>query len=541
MANISELKNLKLEDTATTLTEIERLKAEGNALHAQGNHQDAYQKYSQAIKESAVAPADNARLAILYANRAASCLAMKEYLDAMHDGQQGWARIGTAAHALQAWEVCQHAWTSGLSCLPSGTSRPRSWCSKRSSRRADAGHAKAKATAESHITQIGSNSSMLAGMPWNRALKLAETGKLYGGELPSSGYVILNAYRDFVRGMQTLQQIVTTRKGDNMEALADLTNGILRDTRVFHAHPQFFDQLEAQVRFEARFSGAWGSGGAKQIQTEAVQRLKTAGWLPVRRALSVTIRGWMMKGFIDDNMGVASGGVEFYKRIIDVLEWGRRTWANVPSEDRGVIFEDSFLYLKKGAGSGYSLEDIAQMARDMKAETEASRRPPDWALDPGFYASFWIYPVAEALAILGWHHMQLGFRQLEGKVSGDRVTTFTQSSKYYVEAAEKYPEDDEHRPYFLAVALEALWWAGSPLRETLPLCRKIRDVMPKSAELWEFSQMSRNNRNANCKEAVLFLSDCEKKIASGKATLESDLLPSDLLERRRRFDADFEE
>jgi hypothetical protein len=99
-------------------------------------------------------------------------------------------------------------------------------------------------------------------------------------------------------------------------------------------------------------------------------------------------------------------------------------------KDRGVIFEASFvrgirrlyipavlsvslattvsqawtklippkLYLKNGDDSGYTLEDIAQMARDLKAETEASGRPPSTDLDPGFYASFWIYPIAEALS-----------------------------------------------------------------------------------------------------------------------------------------------
>ncbi|KAJ6523562.1 hypothetical protein B0H19DRAFT_648989 [Mycena capillaripes] len=66
-----------------------------------------------------------------------------------------------------------------------------------------------------------------------------------------------------------------------------------------------------------------------------------------------------MRGFIDSNMGVLNGGVEFYQRILDVLEWGRRTYPNVPSEvcvwcarelrnsrqhkDRGAIFEASFV------------------------------------------------------------------------------------------------------------------------------------------------------------------------------------------------------
>ncbi|KAJ7109814.1 hypothetical protein C8R44DRAFT_263484 [Mycena epipterygia] len=541
---------------------VERLKAEGNDLHGQGSYQAAYQVYSEAIKETE----DNSILAILLANRAASCLAMKEYLDAMHDGQKAakldptyakaWARIGVASHALEIWNICRNAWKSGLSCLPATDLTPAQLVLKTQFeaglKAADAGEAKTKASAESkkYIMEI---SSTAANMPWNRALELAGRNKLARGDLPSSGFVILNAYRDFIRGITTMRKMVITRKGEDRQvkafpnALVDITNGLLRDTRVFHADSQFFEQLDAQLRFEVEFTGAWGSGGPKQVQKEAPLRLAKLGWLPVRRALSVTVRLWMMRGFVDSNIGVLNAGLEFYQRILDVLEWGRRTWPNVSSQDRGVIFEDSFvrgirrlyipavmgLYLKKGADSGYTLENIADLARELKAETEASIRPPDWALDPGFFASFWIYPIAEALSILGWYHMQLGLKCIDQEDFNDQaVIDFSKSSQYYVQAAEKYPEDDEHHPYFLAIALEALWWGDAPLRVTLPLCRKIRTAMSKPVQIWEFSQNSMKKRNSNCKDAVRFLIECEQKLAKGEATLESALMPSDLMERR---------
>lgn len=50
----------------------EKLKLEANALHQQRQYQAAYHKYTEAIE---YAPEN----AILYANRAASGLAMKEY------------------------------------------------------------------------------------------------------------------------------------------------------------------------------------------------------------------------------------------------------------------------------------------------------------------------------------------------------------------------------------------------------------------------------------------------------------------------------
>ena len=52
----------------------ERLKAQGNTLHVKGQYRAAYKKYSEAIKE-------DPRNAVYWANRAASGLAMKEYVN----------------------------------------------------------------------------------------------------------------------------------------------------------------------------------------------------------------------------------------------------------------------------------------------------------------------------------------------------------------------------------------------------------------------------------------------------------------------------
>ncbi|KAJ7292922.1 hypothetical protein C8J57DRAFT_10258 [Mycena rebaudengoi] len=561
------MESISYEDTnVAKLSKNELLKAEGNTLHQQGHYQAAYQKYSDAIKETT--SADNTLLAVLYSNRAASCLALREYMDALHDGQEAakldptyvkaWARIGTAAQALEIWDVSGKAWKSGLSCLPSTDPTSAQLVLKTQFeaglKAAAAGQAKGQESAQSRIRQYPIGSSTVMNMPWHRALRLANQNKLVTGDLPSSGFSILNAYWDFDRGRKSLQQITAIRDGDTVQfkgsptALVDLTNGLLRDQRVFHADPQFFDHLGNQCQFEAEYSGAWMTGGPKQVKKEAPERLEIVGWLPVRRALSVTVRAWIMRGYIDSNMGAHFGGVEFYKRVLDVLEWGCRTWPNVSSEDRGVIFEASFirgvrrlyipavigLYMKKGSESGYTLHDIAEMARDLKAATEISELQPECLLDPGFHLSFWVYPLAEALSTLGWYHMQLGHLQItSGNADSEEASSnFSQSSKYYIQSAEKYPEDDEHRPYFLAVALEAHWWAESPLRVTLPLCRAIRAAMPGPQELWANSQMTMNKQNANCHEALEFLVHAEKQIALGKATLNTALRPVDLMKRR---------
>lgn len=42
-------------------------------------------------------------------------------------------------------------------------------------------------------------------------------------------------------------------------------------------------------------------------------------------------------------MGNHDAALEFHTRAIEVLEWGRQVWRSVPKDDRGAIFEITFL------------------------------------------------------------------------------------------------------------------------------------------------------------------------------------------------------
>jgi hypothetical protein len=50
----------------------------------------------------------------------------------------------------------------------------------------------------------------------------------------------------------------------------------------------------------------------------------------------------------------------------------------------------------KGEEIGHSIEDIAEIARQMIVETDAN--PPSSAVDIGFLASFWLYAKADAIS-----------------------------------------------------------------------------------------------------------------------------------------------
>jgi hypothetical protein len=50
-----------------------------------------------------------------------------------------------------------------------------------------------------------------------------------------------------------------------------------------------------------------------------------------------------MRAFMEKSAGNHIVGSDFYRHALDVLEWGRQTWPNVPKAERGVIFELSFV------------------------------------------------------------------------------------------------------------------------------------------------------------------------------------------------------
>lgn len=56
------------------------------------------------------------------------------------------------------------------------------------------------------------------------------------------------------------------------------------------------------------------------------------------------LSAYIMRGFMETGLrGRADVGVEFIGKAIEIIEWGRQVWRNVRKEDRGVIFEETFL------------------------------------------------------------------------------------------------------------------------------------------------------------------------------------------------------
>ncbi|KIK02046.1 hypothetical protein K443DRAFT_6458 [Laccaria amethystina LaAM-08-1] len=511
----------------------EQLKALGNEFYQKGRYEDAYKTYSDAIKK-------DPNNAVLYANRAATyaaCDARKATeIDPTY--AKAWARLGTAMHALSSWKRCIPVWERALACLPPDESM--SATDRRLKVQLEEGLKKSQDAIDNvqapPVVQLTTGPDDVDKVPWKRALvkeqQLLPLNKL------SSSFAILNAYRDFSDGVEHMKQIQRNPSGGGFlwfgrtDAIASISNGILRDQRVFHVDSDdWFDKYNLQVEFEANEVKAWIGSGPKMVKEEAIKRLKREGWQSVRHALALTVRAWIMRAFMEKSAGNHIVGSDFYRHALDVLEWGRQTWPNVPKAERGVIFELSFVRTVKKLCLGamhqrlchrdadcvFTKEDLAELARELVFETDANPPVPGDPLDAGGYLSFWHHPKGEAFSILGWYHMEAAFRSDE---DGDKYHHFTESASYYIQAAEMYPEDDEYYPYYLKIALEAYWLRGAPLRDSLALCKRIRIAIPKMLVFWEVSQMA-EERDKSLKEALDWEVEQQRALVEDTKTLDS--------------------
>ncbi|KAF4612295.1 hypothetical protein D9613_004070 [Agrocybe pediades] len=527
----------------------ERLKTEGNAFHVTGKYREAYKKYSEAIKED---PTN----AVYYANRAASSLAMKEFMDASSDSQKAteldptyakaWGRLASARFALGMWTMSEEAYRSALKCLPTETETITEADKKLRAQFLE-GLQKSKNAKASNVAfknAITVKQAQGSTLPWQKAAahreEFAKAGKY------SSAFVILHAYEEFHQGVTSMKSLAKKPVNGQLgyfgrnDALVGLTNGIMRDSRVFHIDSSdWVDKYNDQVMFESTHSNAWTTGGPQTIKQDAVTRLKNQGWDKVRPAISTTIRAWIMRGFMAQKAQQQHlVALEYYSQALEVLEWGHRKWEDVPTSDRGVVFESTFIrgvkHLRLAAlfeclssktkGCKYNKEDIATWSRDMIAEIDADPPPFIVTADPGFLPSFWLYPKAEALGTLGWYYMQLG---LGSNVKEDAFVNFSLSADYYLQAAATYPDDDENALIFLAVVFEAYVFQGKPLKDVFAITAQIDRALPNVLKIWENSP-NMDPKRSNVFAFLEFGYECMNRVEAGTLSLDAVVKPKSI-------------
>ena len=58
----------------------------------------------------------------------------------------------------------------------------------------------------------------------------------------------------------------------------------------------------------------------------------------------ISLSAWFLRAYFADRSGQnKTVAMQYYNSIVDVLEWGAKTWHDVPTSDRGVIFLKTFV------------------------------------------------------------------------------------------------------------------------------------------------------------------------------------------------------
>ncbi|KAH9846628.1 hypothetical protein C2E23DRAFT_890715 [Lenzites betulinus] len=530
-------------------SEATRLKAEGNALFLKGNFSRAYEKYSQAIKH------DDGN-AILYCNRAACSLGLNRYIEAYTDADQAtkldstyakaWARLATACAGLGKLEQTVASWKRAIAVLPVEHMTPAEQKQKdQYATELKGATARLERRArEIPATDYVSTRAKSEHLPWDRAKEIIRDmgpNKTWN----SSAWAIAHAHAEWSRGIELMKQMRPMRTAAGMgyigrsDAIMILTNGLLADSRVFAITEQdFSDRYNRQVLFELSQTKAWSEGGSRRVIAEAPVRLAAEGWDSLRPALSLTVRAWIMRAFIQSNVtNEPEAALDFYTSAIEVLQWGRSTWKDISSKDRGAIFQESFLRGIKclrletlmmgysanpGPTSKFPLSEILAGAEDIiKEVTPLVNQPPTEEHMFGFHLSFVRYPLANAYSLRGFYHQHTArnIRNAMGPAS-DVVEHFKTAAQEYIQAADIYPSDEENHIMCLMFAADALLEARSPAGEVVKLFDRINDAIPVVNLIWEFSANATAAVNGMLERDMDFRDRLVQKMQEGRLTAD---------------------
>ncbi|KIY51282.1 hypothetical protein FISHEDRAFT_37531 [Fistulina hepatica ATCC 64428] len=532
------------------------LKQEGNALFAAQKWKLASKKYTAAIEL-------DEKNAILYANRCACRLQMrmcvymllrvlKRATEFDPTYAKGWARLATAHDSLKEPHHSIKAWEKAIAALPVEN---LSSAEEKQKEQYTAG-LKAAHTAQDALKRrekdliiLGAKDARM--LPWEVAATMIPRLRAEG-DTTSSAWRIYDANQDFQQALEWMRQLQfksmkvggqpATQMFGQQGALESLTNALLLDKRVFRMDNEFIQLYNKQVQFEAESRKAWVEGGTDTLKPAIKERLRKEGWDSVRPALTVTIRGFIMRGFMSAGLlGKHEAGIEFYTRSIELIEWIMAEYSDVPEDTRGAIFCTTFLrgvrdlrleeYMQaySSTKSASSLEVLRTNAQAILDEMDAVR--PRAAAHRQVRV-FYLCPYV--LCAESWHRFtstdnsMLGFCQMrEGNAlaSSDPAAArehYAKAGAKYLEACNYLPEDDETYAVYLCSALDNMRnGACATVRDTLAVYDRLGAALPKMQVLWAKSALAQQGRDQIIKMQLSHEKEVRRALANNQATLDS--------------------
>ncbi|KAH9891072.1 hypothetical protein C8Q73DRAFT_734877 [Cubamyces lactineus] len=489
--------------------EAERLKAEGNALFVQRNFAGAYKKFTEALQH-------DDKNAILYCNRAACSLGINRYLEAYTDANEAtelsstyakaWSRLAAASAGLGKSDEAISHWKRALAVLPvenlSATEQKQKEQYTADLKIAIARQAASDRHKPAQVIVKDADS------PWNRAVPILQSLPT-PPDWSSSAWIILSARQSWVYGCEAMNQLrsFTTSSGTGCfgikGTIASFSNALLQDPRAFSiADKEFFDKYNQQVIFEITETRAWSNGSSSTVMRDAPKRLREEGWNATRPALAVTVRGWIMRAFLQSNLSPdVQAALDFYTSAIEVLSWGIDLWKDVPNSEKGSIFQASFLrgvkclrldamlqaYNDKPHLQTQSfLDEILRGAQNLIDDLAAApMEPPTETGLYGHYLSFARYPMAQAHSLIGFCRSRAAMEF--PKNSAESLASLRAAAESYAQAAEYIPIDDEKHVSYLHYSFDCLLEAGSPASQLAAILNRIHEAIPIMRRIWQFS------------------------------------------------------
>ncbi|KAK7052880.1 hypothetical protein VNI00_004200 [Paramarasmius palmivorus] len=516
---------------------IDKLKEEGNKLFANKDFKAAIAKYTEGITL-------DDKNAVLYANRAACKLSIKQYLDAASDASlateidpryaKAWARLATAQdmafiQALKQPVGSVYSWRKAVDALSKGGLTE---AEKKQKAEYEASLARAKKD-EAYFWDTNKpfdyeKMSAFARTPLSHKLSWEIATEMIPqlireGNCKSSAWTIAFAYNRFEEANRWIMQnsIQGTFAMVKLQCIEKLTNAIITDMRVFHvSDPKWFEKFEHQMYLEAQSRQAWTHAAPEKIKKEALQRLAKES-------------SWVVFGFLDGGMRHNwTSEAQYIGRAIEIIKWGRRVWADVAHEDRGVIFRETFLrgvqtLHMEAVIKLYSAETNRKRKKELLEELLAeadeviksveSEAPPPYATDPAFFIGHYDYPRGQGYAMKGFYYNELAKKTTD---KTEKTELCRKSGFLYLDAAEIFPEDDERHAHFLHVAIKNMMEVATPVTFILTLMERLRNAVPKMLKIWTISPLATANRDESIRSTLSWEAHLRKKLAEGKVSEE---------------------
>ncbi|KAI0374549.1 hypothetical protein BV20DRAFT_1033344 [Pilatotrama ljubarskyi] len=504
-----------------------QLKAEGNALFQAKDFGAAYEKYTQAISH-------DGENAILYANRSACSLALGRRLDAADDADKG--SPNTNPHAMSALQTALNVLSTDST--PAGQ-RLRAECLRLLD-----GIAKKQQDLEKEAIARARPLQEMAGvpderLPWKLAAAAIPSLK-DEGKWNSSAWLVTYAREQWEIGIDILRTLEVT-PGPAVEShgalccmqcIEHLSNALLADPRVLKFMradvSDAIGKYPYQLRMELMHWGGWISGGPQRVIREATERFNEGGLASIRDGLSITVRGWLVSGWIEEfYLGALEHALDYYTSALEVLQWGMETWKDVDVPERGLIFQEAIVravkILRLKAFIQYPLKEVLAGSDDLITELQEERTEPLNEQEYSLFLGFVRYQLAQAYTYAA---SRLNARRAAGgDITQEVEDTHMIAAGQYLNAAEIYPEDDELHAWCYYHAFNNFFEIARPVGDVLMMLNGLNQAIPKMKTIWEVPlETSISEREVKFRNALACREDLIANIEQGNLTMDIPIM-----------------